>query len=142
MRIKLRSNYRALVTDGLEHAGLTAEQEFFVLGVDSEFYRVINRSGEPILYPKKLFRVLDDLVPAGWHFREYEDGEYFLEPASTQRAGFYEDWHGSDGDLAAQATARRTLMDELMRMAHVATFEDKTLIDEALSRLPPTTPGS
>ncbi len=134
MRIKVRSNFRELAR-GQEHRGLSSDGEFYVLGVDEENYRLINRNGEPILYPKDLFEVLDASIPSGWHFHDYEDGEYHLQPARTAEPGFYEDWHGSDGDRVAQAAARRTLREELERLADESGKEDQVLIHEALSRM-------
>ena len=145
MRIKVRPDYRRRANDGRRHRGLAAGAEFFVIGVGEDSYRVVDLGhelklgGEPILYPKELFSVLDDSVPSGWTFSEAEDGEYHLGPRSTQLPGFYGDWHGSDGDAVLQASARQTLRDELERMATDASPADRALIDETLARLPPPT---
>ncbi len=136
MRVRVRTAFQQLVRDELEHPGITAEAEFYVLEVDDEYYRVVNRFGEPTLYPKELFEVLDPSIPSGWRFTEYEEGEYHLEPATTGRPGFYEDWHGSDGDRVAQRSARDTFRLELLRTASEVSAADRKLIEEALSRLP------
>ena len=82
--------------------------------------------------------MLDRAVPAGWEFHEYEDDAYYLKPTFAVKPGFYEDWHGSDGDLVAQEANRQILRDELARMAADShSPEDKRLITEALARLPP-----
>ena len=139
MRIKVRSDFRSIAKNGLVHPGLRAEAEFYVLGASNEDYRVVDLAGEPILYPKELFKVLDSNVPSGWKFSEYDDGEYRLVPASTARPGFFEDWHGSDGDRNAQLAARRAFRDELRRLAAEARTEDRRLIEQALERLLPGT---
>lgn len=145
MRIKVRPDYRRRAKDGNLHLGLAAGAEFFVIGVTEELYQVVNlghafvTTGEPILYPKACFVILDDSVPGGWSFREHEDGGYFLGPRSTGIPGLYEDWHGSDGDAVLQAAARQTLRDELERMAIEAGPADRALIEETLARLPPPT---
>ncbi len=149
MRIKVRPDYLRRANDGRRHRGLAAGAEFFVIGVGEDSYRVVDLGhvhpsgrhlgGEPILYPKACFVVLDDSVPSGWSFHEAEDGEYFLGPRSTGIPGLYEDWHGSDGDAVLQASARQTLRDELERMATDASPADRALIDETLARLPPPT---
>ena len=136
MRIKAKMNFLELAKDGLEHPGLGPGAEYFVLEVDYESYRVVDNDGEAALYPKVLFEVLDRTVPAGWQLSEYADGVYYLEPRCTAKPGFYEDWHGSDGDLVAQATNRQILHDELVRMAVESdSAEDKRLIRETLLRL-------
>jgi hypothetical protein len=136
VRIRVRQNFRELARDGLEHPGLRPGKEHYVIGVSDESYRVVNHHGEPILYPKELFEVLDASVPPGWLFHEYDEGEYHLEPILTERPGFYEDWHGSDGDRPAQRASRRTLRDVLLRAAKISGPEDRRLIEDALSRMP------
>jgi len=135
MRVRVRPNFLDLAMDGLEHPGLRANAEYYVLGVGNESYRVVNHLGEPILYPKELFEVTDVAVPSGWHFRDYDDGEYLLEPASIGKPGFYELWFGSDGDIPGQRTARRLFREELARLAAISEEIDRDLIREALGRL-------
>jgi hypothetical protein len=150
MRVRVRANFRELARNGegeiyenergeleivpYEHPGLQANAEHYVLQVDNEYYRVVDCDGEPVLYPKELFEVIDRAVPAGWQLREYDDGAYFLGP-TFERPGFYEDWFGSDGDIAAQQTARDLLRQELLRLAEISNDADRRLIEEALARL-------
>ena len=136
MIIKLKGDFRDLVTDERTHSDLCGGAEYFVLELDDEHYRIVNHRGEPILYPKRFFVVTNCRIPAGWQFREYDDGEYFLSSVETAAPGFYEDWHGSDGDRDAQAVARQVLYDELIRTAKNASPEEQGLISEAVSRLP------
>ena len=136
MRVRVRHNFLELAKDGHVHPGLQASADYYVLQADDENYRVVNRRGEPVLYPKELFEVVDRAVPSGWQFREYGDGEYFLEPSALGRPGFYEEWFGSDGDRPAQQAARSLLREELARSGKVADEEDRRLIHEALARLP------
>ena len=70
---------------------------------------MINDVGEPILYPKELFDVIDRLIPPNWQFREFAEGEYFLDPVATGRPGFYEEFFFSDGDRDAQVKADHAL---------------------------------
>jgi hypothetical protein len=136
MRVRVRPNFLDFAKNGYEHPGLRANAEYYVLEVTNEYYRVVNHRGEPILYPKELFEVADHAVPSGWHFRDFDDGEYFLDPASIGRPGFYELWFGSDGDIPGQQAARQLFRDELVRLAKLSGEDDKKLIDEALARLP------
>lgn len=136
MRVRVRHDFLERAKDGRVHSGLQPGAAYYVLQADDESYRVVNRRGEPVLYPKELFDLVDPAVSAGWQRREYDDGEYFLEPATLGRPGFYEEWFGTDGDRPAQQAARRLLREELVRSAKVADEEDRRLIDEALARLP------
>jgi hypothetical protein len=134
MRVKVRDNFRDLAEGDLEHPGISAGVEFYVLEINDEYFRIVDKHGEPILYPKPLFEVLDCSIPSNWEFREYKDGEYFLQPLRIGERGFYEHWHGSD-DRAAQEKARRRFRDELSRSAATASPEDKELVEDALLRL-------
>ena len=136
MRVRVRRNVLDPGRDGHEYSGLRANAEYYVFEVTNEYYRVVSQLGEPILYPKALFEVTDHAIPSGWQFRDFEDGEYFLDPASVGRPGFYEDWFGSDGDIPAQQAARELFRDELVRLAQLSGEDDKKLIEEALARLP------
>lgn len=136
MRVRVRHDFLERAKDGRVHPGLQASAEYYVLQADDASYRIVNQRGEPVLYPKDLFEVVDPAVPPGWQLREYDDGESFLEPATLGRPGLYEDWFGSDGDRPAQQAARRLLRDELLRSRKLADGEDRRLIDEALARLP------
>lgn len=128
-------NFRELAVDGLEHPGLAAGAEFYVIGIGEEVFRVVNGNGEPINYPKELFEVVDERIPSGWLFREFAEGEYHLEPATVSRPGFFGAWHGSDGDWPAQTEARAVLRDELRRARELADPEDQVILGETLARL-------
>ena len=136
MRIRVKQNYKSLITDELEHPGISPGTEYFVLDVSDEYYRVVDDGGEPVLYPKQLFEVLDVTVPPGWQFKEYEYDDYRLVPVRTSRPGFYEDFFCSDGDRIAQKRVQQTLREELEHMRESASPDDKPLIDRALAALP------
>lgn len=95
-------------------------------------YRVWNRAGQPILYPKTFFDVLNPALPAGWCFVEYDDGEYHLQPAEASGAGFHEDYFCSNGDLDAFERARLALHTILKGMATDCGDVDRPLIEKAL----------
>lgn len=135
MRIRAKQDFQSLVTDGREHQGIGATEEYFVLGITNEEYRVWNRHGEPVLYPKVLFEVIDTRIPAGWVFAEYDEGEYHLGPAPVSRTGFYEDYFCSEGDTVAQSQARKELREALLTMSRGADKDEGALIDAAIAQL-------
>lgn len=110
-------------------------EEYFVIEVSPESFRVIDDTGEPILYPKALFEVLDPTISPGWQFSEYEHGEYFLDPARTSQPGFYEKLFCSDGDRVAQAENIQTLREVLEAAMAAGGEEDRRLIRRDLERL-------
>jgi hypothetical protein len=122
--------------------------EYFVLGLDDEYLRVINDGGEPVLHPKSLFEICSRSIPPEWQFREGDDGDYYLSPRRTAAPGFYEDYFASDGDLQAQTDAQRALhavFEETLEWAQEE--EDRLVIRRDLERLVgyerngPTRPG-
>lgn len=136
MRIRAKLDFKGLIRDGRKHQGVWPGETYFVLEVTHDEYRVVDNKGEPVLYPKEMFDVLDSTIPSHWQFCEYEGGEYHLEPVRTGVAGFYEDFFGSDGDESAQKKARTVLREELMRTSSTVSLAEKELIERALSVLP------
>ncbi|MBX3158844.1 MAG: hypothetical protein KF773_22955 [Deltaproteobacteria bacterium] len=134
--MRARPDFPRYVTDGRLHQNLRAGAAYYVLGVGNESYRIVNHNGEPILYPKELFEVVDPTVPSGWKFDEYDDGEYVLHPRFAG-PGFYEQWHNSDGDLPGMRAARTHVRDELVRLADESAGDDRHLLLETLERLRP-----
>jgi hypothetical protein len=135
MRVRLRADFASRTKDGRAHRGVTALEAYFVIGVNQEEFRVVDDKGEPILYPKDLFEVVDATLPSGWQFCEYPDGEYHLDPVATGAPGFYEDFFGSNGDRVAQSKAQQVLRETLETAMTTGSDEDKRLIGRDLGRL-------
>ncbi|MCS7466798.1 hypothetical protein NZK35_09100 [Stieleria sp. ICT_E10.1] len=71
---------------------LVQGHDYHLIGIDDTHYRIIDESGDPVLYPKNYFLDEDVSPPEEWVFRDYGDGEYvYLVPALSAR-GFYEDY--------------------------------------------------
>jgi hypothetical protein len=132
--MRVRAKEEALRESEVCHR-LTAQQEYFVIGVYSDALRVIDDDGEPIIYPKSLFDVRDTSIPAGWEFYEPEEGDYYLEPTRTAARGLYEDYFGSNGDKKRQSDARKAVREMLEAALLGASDEDRTLIKRDLARI-------
>jgi hypothetical protein len=89
MRIRVHSQAQA---NGLVPRRLSAGRDYLVIGISDEYFRVVNDGGEPILYPKELFEVINDTIPSDWVREDFEDGEYHIEPPEVAFPGFYEDY--------------------------------------------------
>jgi hypothetical protein len=135
MRVRARSDFKARIRDGRLHTGITPVEEYVVIGIGQEDLRIVDDAGEPILYPKELFDVVDSSLPPGWQFEEYADGEYWLQPTKTAAPGLFEDFFGSDGDHAAQARAQRAVREVLEAALLVGDEEDRRLLQRDLKRL-------
>jgi hypothetical protein len=135
MRLRVRRDFKARIRDGRLHAGISPSEEYFAIEVNHEEYRIIDDLGEPILYPKELFEVVDPSLPAGWQFLQYPDGEYHLGPTKTLVRGLYEDFFGSDGSRVAQAQAQQAVREVLEAALLAGSEQDQRLLQRDLKRL-------
>jgi hypothetical protein len=137
MRIRAFLDKASRIKDGMLHQGITPGEQYFVLGIDHDYYRVIDDFGEPVLYPKELFEVLDRTIPPGWRFDEHDDdlGYYYLDPIRTSRSGFYEVFFGTSGDKAARARNHVIVREVLETALATAGDEERTLIRRDAERL-------
>ena len=62
------------------------------LGIANDYLRVIDDTGEPYLFPRSAFIVIDDRIPADWVQTHYDDGEFHANPPELHAPGFYEDY--------------------------------------------------
>jgi len=71
---------------------LSEEQQYFVLGIEADDYRILNDGGKPYLYPPELFEVIEPTEPEDWLTELGEDGERYAYPAPLNAPGFFEDF--------------------------------------------------
>jgi hypothetical protein len=74
------------------HTGLTSGQQYVVIGIEGDDFRILNDSGRPYLYPAGLFKVLDAREPTDWITELGDDGERYAYPAPLNDPGFFEDF--------------------------------------------------
>lgn len=88
---------------------LTPGQEYVLVGLDQDSYRVINDNEEPVLYERAMFleQNFENRTPSEWVKHDYEDGEYTINPFELSVVGFYEDWF--DGQPQAKEVLARFL---------------------------------
>ena len=83
--------------DGRTNPSITVGREYVVAGHDWFTYRVVNDHGEPVLFEKELFEVVDPYEDSTWVKKgPFEDGDYYVDPPECRQPGFYERWF--DGD--------------------------------------------
>lgn len=124
------------MNDDRAYACASPGTDYFVIGIDTESFRIIDDNGEPILYPKPLFDVLDARLPAGLAFREYSDDQYFIDPVCVG-PGFYEDYFFCDGNVGGQIVAQKALRSFLQQAAADADPIDRAIIERDFARLSP-----
>lgn len=136
MRVSALFSICDMEFDGTKYNAVTPGRSYFVWGISSDRYRIVNDDGDPVLYAKAGFGVDDPSIPEGWMFIEYDEGEYFLDPCEAVAPGFYEDFFGSDGDRERQEAARQAVLSFMNRAFGTARRdEDERDISEAIERL-------
>ena len=135
MRVRVRKDSRREFGMDDWHSGISTSEEYFVIEVDEDYFRIIDDLGEPILYPKDVFEVVDPPLPPAWQFLEYPDGEYHLGPTKTLVRGLYEDFFGSEGNRVAQAQAQQAVREVLEAALLAGSEQDQRLLQRDLKRL-------
>jgi hypothetical protein len=80
-----------LVNEKTQH-NLTPGEEYYVIGIEADDYRILDDGGQPYLYPEGDFRIIDDHEPADWVSEIGDDGERYAYPPELNRVGFFEDF--------------------------------------------------
>ncbi|MCH8823617.1 MAG: hypothetical protein IH984_08935 [Planctomycetes bacterium] len=83
-------------------SGLTLGREYGVIGIEADWYRIINDEGDPCLYEPDCFSVIDPTEPTFWDCKFGEEGERYCYPTSWNRVGFFEDYHDSVQSVVRQ----------------------------------------
>jgi hypothetical protein len=71
---------------------LSEDQQYFVLGIEADDYRILNDVGKPYLYSPELFDVVDPKEPEDWVTEFGADGERYAYPTPLNEVGFFEDF--------------------------------------------------
>ena len=102
MKVVLRN---PIAPDGRHHWSLTVGHAYSVLGIECDEYRLLDDTGEPLLFPPECFEVVDSAEPAFWVSDVGDEGERYSYPPGWGVPGFFEGWH--DGvELVRQAFAQ------------------------------------
>jgi hypothetical protein len=109
MKVKFIANEKAEI----EYIDLTVGRVYNVIGIESDYYRLLNDQSQPYLYPPDLFEVIEAAEPADWETEFGEDGERYAYPVELNAPGFFEDYF--DGKTDAIVTFHRYLQKEAAR---------------------------
>ena len=96
---------------------LTPEQQYVVIGIEADEFRLLNDQGRPYLYPGELFEIVDRHEPNDWISALGDEGERYAYPQPLNESGFFEDFF--DGRPATVATFWRVVN---QRLAAAATM--------------------
>jgi hypothetical protein len=89
MKVKLINTN---IEDGVIIQSLTIGNEYEVIGIEADYYRIIDDKNEPILFDPSCFEIVDDTEPSFWISENGKDGERYCYPETWSSAGFFEDF--------------------------------------------------
>ena len=75
-----------------QYPDLTPGQNYVVIGIEADDFRILNDHGRPYLYPRHLFSVVDSREPGDWISELGEDHERYANPEPLNSSGFFEDF--------------------------------------------------
>jgi hypothetical protein len=73
--------------------GLSVGKVYEVVGIEADYFRLLNDTWDPCLYNPECFWVVDSSEPAFWVSSLGEDGERYAYPECWFEVGFFEDFH-------------------------------------------------
>jgi len=108
------------------YADLNHRQNYVVIGIEADDFRLLNDQGRPYLYPSRIFEVVDFHKPESWVTTVGDDGERYAYPPPLNARGFFEDFF--DGATTAVAAFWR-VVNQNLAVANTAThgFRKKSL---------------
>jgi hypothetical protein len=83
------------------YASLTPGNVYRVLGINDDELRIVNDLGEPILFSRLAFDVVDASTPSDWISERDEDNVLHSQPSELAAPFFYERWHDRDSEACA-----------------------------------------
>jgi hypothetical protein len=92
---------------------LSPGHRYAVIGIEADDFRILNDYGQPYLYPRQFFEVVDPREPEDWVTEYGADGERYAYPPPLHTCGFFEDFF--DAQKEAVATFWRLVNQRLAR---------------------------
>jgi len=71
---------------------LTRHQNYVVIGIEADDFRILNDQGRPYLFPARLFEIVDPREPDNWITEFGDNGERYAYPQPLNNPGFFEDF--------------------------------------------------
>jgi hypothetical protein len=84
--------------DGRVIWSLTVGRTYEVIGIETDDYRIIDDTGDPLLFDRTCFDVVDPSEPGFWRSL-VEDGRRYAYPPEWQYPGFFEDYHDGNEEV-------------------------------------------
>lgn len=71
---------------------MTVGEEYEVIGIEDDYYRIISNKNEPCLYHSNQFEIINNDKPDFWVTETGSEGELNAYPFSMMRDYFFEDY--------------------------------------------------
>ena len=71
---------------------LTSGKEYFVIGIEADYYRIVDDAQEPVLFSQKFFDIVDSQRPKEWIIIFGEHNVEYAYPKEMNAPGFFEDY--------------------------------------------------
>ena len=68
---------------------ITINNEYLVISIEYEYYRIINENAEPCLYEQRLFEITDSSIPLDWIREEKGDNDYCFSPLEFVKEKYF-----------------------------------------------------
>ena len=81
-----------LKEQNIEFSDITYGQSYFVIGIEADYFRILNDHGTPCLYPSYIFEIISSDEPEDWITEFGEDGERYSYSYDLNEVGFFEDF--------------------------------------------------
>jgi hypothetical protein len=95
MIVKLKDGYP-------DYPDLSPDEQYFVIGIEADDFRILNDFGKPYLYPSHLFEIVDSREPKSWITVYGDDGERYSYPPTLNEPGFFEDYFDGKNEALSQ----------------------------------------
>ena len=79
--------------DGRAYWSLTLGEQYEVIGIEADSYRIVDDTGDPVLFHPECFEITDSAEPEFWEVSIGDDGERYAYPPAWDKPGFFEDYH-------------------------------------------------
>jgi len=75
-----------------QSSDMTVGNIYEVIGIEADFYRILNDENSPYLYDPKQFEIVESSEPEFWVNEYGDDGERYSYPETWSQPGFFEDF--------------------------------------------------
>ena len=87
MKVRLRKDYNRIMPE--KKHWLTKGVDYFVIGIECDWYRILNDRNDPVLYSPTLFDITDATEPSNW-IAKTDDGCRYAYPEELNAIGFWD----------------------------------------------------